>query len=255
MSSSITIAKASTVYIENLSSYRMTLQVTAASGIVSTVFVKERHYTIPGTTTDFFVAVATPTQLEDFPTYKPVETIGFFLDSQIDLVARTAEELDNILQEILQEVNKLCTDVDVLNNSLLPTAIYNISNGTVAEQDLASSNHYSVPLISSQGVTISGTLGWSDIDPNDMAGSGYTYVYNTTADLSLSLLFPLSTSLVPFATLLEQGTVRSQGGYKITTSTVYWKALSGTDVPWDLPIGSGSPYYSTNLKLVLSFYK
>lgn len=233
----------------------MTATVTAATNMAANVFVIQRRWTTGNGTTDVFAAIATPTQLEDLPVNAPTDTVGFFLSNTVDLVARTAQELDNVFEEMLAELKNLTADVTVLNTSLSPDTTYVITPSSVAYTSLAGKTHYITPVFSSPGAVASTVLGWSTPLISDPDGVGYDYVYNMSVDPALSTLFPIDSGLVAFASFLQQGVARTANGYKLTTSGLYWKTLSTNDVPWEVPITQSVSYYSTVLKLQLSFYK
>lgn len=65
---------------------------------------------------DTFVAVCTPTQLEDFPVNSPVHGSSYFRTNTVELVDPTAEGLDKIFQSLIYEVKKLVVDLTDLDD-------------------------------------------------------------------------------------------------------------------------------------------
>jgi spore coat polysaccharide biosynthesis protein SpsF (cytidylyltransferase family) len=111
----ITLNRESSTYDKQIASYRMRVTVTSADGINPKVFVNQRLRDAQKQTfDDVFVAVATPTQLEDFAPDAPNEGTSFFRTSTIDVISRNADYLENVFDDILWNVQKLVTDIDAL---------------------------------------------------------------------------------------------------------------------------------------------
>ncbi len=104
----------------------MTLQVTGSQNIPATVFVLRRFKTTSKTNNDVFAAIASPEQLESLGVNAPYANTSFFLASEVSLVATTVEGLNDILQEILRELEDLCTDYELLQNQTTQIS-FNIS--------------------------------------------------------------------------------------------------------------------------------
>lgn len=97
-------------------SYRVKLEVTSSEDIPKEVFVKQRFKDFKTLKIDdVFVAVATPVQLEDFPINAPNDKESFFRDFQIDLISRNIDYLNDLVDSILLEVNKLVDECNALN--------------------------------------------------------------------------------------------------------------------------------------------
>ena len=112
MAKSIHISKRSTSALPDISSYKLEVLATNAENMPDKIFVKQRVRNFArGGSEDFFVAVCTPAQLEDFAEDSPDGTTSFFRTNTIDLVARTAEELQAVFDSLLYETKKLVVDL------------------------------------------------------------------------------------------------------------------------------------------------
>jgi hypothetical protein len=91
------------------------------------IFVKQRIRNFARDRFDeVFVAVCTPTQLEDFEEDAPGEGSSYFRTNTIELIARTPEELQVVFDSLVYETKKLVVDLTDLDN-LSETQIFNIS--------------------------------------------------------------------------------------------------------------------------------
>jgi hypothetical protein len=121
MSKSIQLVKQSTVFLPDQSSFKLIVEAVNPENMTSKIFVNQRiHNFAKGGFEDFFRAICTPTQLEDFDEDAPSEGTSFFRSNKIELVARTPEALKDVFDSILFEVKKLVVDLtalDDLNNA------------------------------------------------------------------------------------------------------------------------------------------
>lgn len=91
------------------------------------IFVNQRIRNFAkGDFEDTFVAVCTPTQLEDFLEDSPGEGTSYYRTNSIRLIARTAEELRAVFESLVYEVKKLVVDLTDLD-SLSEAEVYTIS--------------------------------------------------------------------------------------------------------------------------------
>ena len=121
----ITLSRSSSSFDSDQSSYRITLEVTQAENITPKIFVKQRLRNLSNQTfDDVFAAVCTPAQLEDFAVDAPNEGSSFYRSNKIDIVARNADYLESVYEDIVTEVQQLCKGVealDLLNNQITVT--------------------------------------------------------------------------------------------------------------------------------------
>jgi hypothetical protein len=127
MSKSIQISKQSVVEVPDISSYRLVVNTLNPIGMSGKIFVKQRIRNFAKDTfDDTFVAVCTPTQLEDFEEDSPGHGTSYYRTDRIDLVARTPEALQTIFDSLLYETKKLVVDLTDLDN-LSEATVYNVS--------------------------------------------------------------------------------------------------------------------------------
>lgn len=127
MPKSIQISKRSTVEVPSISSYKLVVEAINAENMPDKIFVNQRiHNFAKDMFDDIFVAVCTPTQLEDFAEDSPEEGTSYYRTNRIELIARTPEGLQTIFDSLLFEVKKLVVDLTDLDN-LAPAVVYNIS--------------------------------------------------------------------------------------------------------------------------------
>ena len=121
MSKSIQLVRRSTIELPNISSYKLTVQAVNPEDMSSKIFVKQRIRNFAKESVDdVFVAVCTPTQLEDFEEDAPGEGSSYFRTDTIELVARTPEVLMEIFDSLVYETKKLVvdlTDLETLSTS------------------------------------------------------------------------------------------------------------------------------------------
>jgi len=131
MAVKITLERSSTQSVPTQNGYQMDLTVTAAEDIAEEIFVNQRIQE-GANTVDNFVAVATPTQLSDYPAGAPVTGSSFFRTSTISLVFFTLERLEEVFQVILKDLDKLVTDHEVMLNTAT-AGTYEITPGVISQ--------------------------------------------------------------------------------------------------------------------------
>lgn len=115
--SSLTIKQNASEWIPGKQSYRLVLEVTNSEDIPKEVFVKQRTKNfVTGEFDDVFVAIATPTQIEDLEVDAPAKGTSYFRTNKIDLVSRNIDYIDLIKDTIMAELDKLVDEWDSLNN-------------------------------------------------------------------------------------------------------------------------------------------
>lgn len=132
MPRNIQLVKQSSIYVPGISSFKMVVEAINAENISNKIFVKQRIRNFAKENhEENFVAVCTPTQLEDFDEDSPAEGTSYFRTDKIELVGTTAEYLNTVFESLLYEVKKLLVDLDDMDN-LSAAVVYNVpSNGPV----------------------------------------------------------------------------------------------------------------------------
>lgn len=218
-------------------SYRMTLSIISSEDITKNVFVKQRiRNFIKNNFEDAFVAIATPTQLEDFDVGSPATNTSFYLIDTIDVVSRNLGYLDDLFNIVLGELQKLVDEYESLNR-LSPDGIYTITadNITVDMADLH--KHYRIPLVAApcglnevydgeggqyqrvdaQNINLPGWLN------NPEEGSDYKFKYNVAKDTALKALLPIAADKLTYAHLEVNGITASSSEVRILSNAIYWK--------------------------------
>jgi hypothetical protein len=89
--------------------------VTSSEDIEKEVFVKQKLVNfLNDQNEEVFVAVCSPTQMEDLSKLTPTGNSSYFRTSKISLVANTPEHLQAIFDTLLYELHKLTVDIEVL---------------------------------------------------------------------------------------------------------------------------------------------
>ncbi len=109
------IQKRTVNYSQALQSYSCDLEITVAEDITNKCFVVQRITSPALVSTDTFVAVATPVQLEDFPEDSPAPDSSYFRTSKIALVAASSSYLEEIINQIVTELGQLVDNMLKLN--------------------------------------------------------------------------------------------------------------------------------------------
>jgi hypothetical protein len=129
MRKSIQISKRSTIYIPDITSFKLVVETLNAENMSDKIFVNQRIRNFAKERfDDTFVAVCTPVQLEDFPEDSPEEGSSFYRTNRIELIGRTPEYLQTVFESLVYEVKKLTLDLDQLD-SLTAAETYTISSG------------------------------------------------------------------------------------------------------------------------------
>lgn len=117
MAKSIQLSRRSTIPVPGISSYKMIVEAINAQDMPDKIFIKQRiHNFARERFDDVFVAVCTPTQLEDFAEDSPEDGTSFFRTNQIELVGRTPEWLQEVFESLVYETKKLVIDLTDLDN-------------------------------------------------------------------------------------------------------------------------------------------
>lgn len=132
MAKSIQISKREAVWVPHTQSHRMIVKTANPEEMPGEVFIKQRLKNFAQDSwDDRFVAICTPVQLEDFPTGSPDARSSYYRTDEIELIARTPEELNRIFDSLLYEVEKLVIDLNAMAD-LAPAQIYNVTpQGTI----------------------------------------------------------------------------------------------------------------------------
>lgn len=127
MAISIQLLKQSTVEVPEISSYKLVVSTINAQNMSDKIFVNQRIRNFARDRfDDVFVAICTPTQLEDFEEDSPGEGSSYYRTNTVELIARTAEEIRAVFSSLVYEAKKLVIDLSDLEN-LSSTQIYDIS--------------------------------------------------------------------------------------------------------------------------------
>jgi len=127
MSKSIQLIRRSTVEVPYISSYKLVVETLNPVGMSGKIFINQRIRNFAKDTfDDTFVAVCTPTQIEDLQEDSPGEGTSYYRTNRIELIARTAESLQTVFDSLVYETKKLVVDLNDLEN-LSDSVIYNVS--------------------------------------------------------------------------------------------------------------------------------
>jgi hypothetical protein len=127
MSISIQISKRSTIEVPEISSYKLVVEAINAQNMPNKIFVNQRVRNFAkAQTEDFFVAVCTPVQLEDFMEDAPAESSSYYRTNRIELIGRTAEMVQTVFDSLLYEVKKLVVDLSDLEQ-LTEAEVFNVT--------------------------------------------------------------------------------------------------------------------------------
>ena len=111
--------------------YILEMEINAAEEITPDLFLKQRVSNFDGTTTDNFIGVATPVDIEDYPAKAPGTESSIFRDNIISLVSPDPTLLQESLDTILYELELLVDQATVLDN-LSADAVYTITAASVS---------------------------------------------------------------------------------------------------------------------------
>jgi len=226
MSKSIQIVKHSTIELPDISSYKLVVRAENAQNMPDKIFVKQRIRNFAKNTIDeTFVAVCTPTQLEDFEEDAPGEGSSYFRTNQIELVGRTPEWLVTVFDSLLYETKKLVVDLTDLD-SLSEATVYNITAiDAVAELS-------SAPTAPAITYVTPGVTQLSVFFTAPSAGNVVNYEYSTNNGATWISRSPISASsplVVSGLTSNTSYTIKIRGvnsiGFGVSSSTVTAKTL------------------------------
>lgn len=111
----------------DISSIKLIVTAINAEDMPSKIFVNQRIRNFAkDRIDDTFVAVCTPTQLEDFEEDCPSPGTSYYRTDKIELVGRTPEMVQSVFDSLVYEVKKLVVDLTDLDN-LLPAQVYTIN--------------------------------------------------------------------------------------------------------------------------------
>ena len=131
MAKSIKLSKQSAVRIPHTGAHKIVVSAVDAVDMPSEIFVKQRFRNFARDVfEDNFVAVCSPTQLEDLPLNAPEGKTSYFRVSEVELIANTPELLERIFDSMLYEVQKLVLDLTAID-SLEVAEVYSITTSDV----------------------------------------------------------------------------------------------------------------------------
>ena len=117
MPKTIQLIKRSSVEVPEISAIKLVVEAVNAQDMSPKIFIKQRIRNFAkGSFDDFFVAVATPTQMEDFPEDAPSDDSSYYRTDSIELVGRTYEMVQEVFNSLLYEVKKLVVDLNDMEN-------------------------------------------------------------------------------------------------------------------------------------------
>ena len=103
--------------------YRLDISITSTQDITPALFVKQRIILPDGTADDTFVAVASPSEIEDIPPYNPGKGEIYFRDSSISLVNSDPEFIENTADSIIADVQLTIIQATELENLQLADTV------------------------------------------------------------------------------------------------------------------------------------
>jgi hypothetical protein len=130
----ITLTRSAVNRIEGQSTYRSDFTISAANGITTKLFVKQRYTDPSNNVVDDFVGVASLTDIEDYPADNPNEGEDFYRVNTISLASSDPTLLDEANTTILAELQLLSAQQDMLAGDTVDK-VYTITGDQVAEND------------------------------------------------------------------------------------------------------------------------
>jgi hypothetical protein len=176
MAKSIQLVKQSTVELPDISSYKLVVKAVNAQNMSDKIFVKQRIRNFAKSSLDdTFVAVCTPTQLEDFEEDAPGEGSSYFRTNEIELIGRTPEWMVAVFNSLLYETKKLVVDLTDLDH-LNAATTYNIT-ATDAVMELVTA-----PVVSSVIRSYEDQSATINFIPNSSSSGGSPLDYQYSLD-------------------------------------------------------------------------
>tara|TARA_B100000579_G_scaffold431498_1_gene446657 strand:- start:12238 stop:13104 length:867 start_codon:yes stop_codon:yes gene_type:complete len=244
-----------------LSSYPLVVRAVGLN-IPSEIFV---YHAVSGETPyegDTFEAVATPNHLEELPKNKPYvssmtsEAIPYYRRNQIELLFRSAKELELVWRVIKKEVADLVENYKALN-SLKKIETVEIDENKIEIQDnnLQSTIGalYAEPA-TSEDLSDSGDIvkadnkvpGWLPIESGSFknAPEGAKLFYNLSGHVAVKNLFDYGITLPSIQRVLFNGYDYGSQMYEVTAEGIFWKDFQVEDFPEDknLPQPTKNPW-------------
>lgn len=226
--------------------YRLLVEVTSyTTGMEPYIFVYQRlRDPLTNTSNDIFVAIASPEQIESLSKNAPEEGSSYFRLNKVDVVSPDPEYLEYVFENIISEVQKLTTDLDILD-TLVYDSSYSIDADTVTITNTVHT-HYRIPLFATPAGTAelfddAGTnrervnpentsaTGWLNTDGADPVG--YSFKYNIDEDTTLSMLWSPSIEDT-YKPQLEVNGITKTTGILINETTIYWAENEEGTAPW-----------------------
>ena len=256
MAKNIQILKRSTVEMPNISSYKLVLEAVNAQNMPDKIFVNQRIQDYSkNTVNNFFAAVCTPVQLEDFPEDNPEEGSSYYRTNVAEIVVRTPEMLQAAFDSILYEVKKLVLDLDALDD-LSEQTVYNITGNTQLT-GITNLTPVQVAAFSTVAVTELSTAQISEMTTAQIAALNTTHIVAMDGEqiaamtptqikaLSTTQVVAIEAQDIPSLTV-DQVAALSTNQTKVL-STTQLQAMEPVDVA-SLPAGSITQFTTTQLK-------
>jgi hypothetical protein len=248
MAISIQLLRQSTIEVPEISSYKLVVSTVNAQNMSDKIFVKQRIRNFARDRfDDVFVAVCTPTQLEDFEEDAPGEGTSYFRTNTIELVARTAEEIQTVFDSLVYETKKLVVDLTDLENleqarifnisaidpveelspePVITNVVRNASEGLIVVGFTAEETELALPALSYQ-YSLDGGLSWKDALPRD-----------TSSPLTIVDPSPLTTHNLKIRSLL------GKGKYGVPSAGTFVLPIASSTAPTDLQVTPGNQQLS-----------
>jgi hypothetical protein len=111
-------------------SYRVDLTINSTNDITAFLFVKERVVKPDGTNDDTFVAVASPSQIEDINESSPGTGTVYFRDKTVSLISTDPQYLNDTVNEILADIQLTVLQMNELD-VLTPPQYFTITADSI----------------------------------------------------------------------------------------------------------------------------
>lgn len=269
----LNVLRKSTVEDKLNKAFRTTLEILSSEDITKYVFVNQRiRDYIKNNFEDVFAAVSSPTQLEDLDIGSPSAETSYYRTHCIDIVTYSMNYMNEIVDSILIELQKLLRDFEALNR-LKPEALYELTAENMSEITISTlATEYRIPLfaqpcggneifneggldkqrVSSQNTNLPGWLNRENTDP-----VGYNFKYNINKDLTLKNLWPPNPERISASFLDVNGEAATSEDVLINANGIYWKSnqLGFSPFPADYVDENDQGSELNKVILVLDFYK